>query len=300
MEEEYVGGRKSKLTWGADLSSQLVPKQVKAKFSPIPVDEGIYGRNKTGYVISHSSQLENPLYLNDYVKTKYHEGWTWRNDQDLDGDNKNDTVVYNAEGKPMVWNGYHYVRNAPMLDREVFMQNPDNEAKYGYSIKKYKWDIKSPFEKMLHNIAKNYYNQIKSGIEDGPQKKIVLSDLSTNFIKSFIKQAILIPYLIDVGLIQNISIQGYINALAEVAQNKDVNPEYKYGKAADLMALFKLASKVLDTLTPDQANRAQRIILQMNAGDIYKNYKKYHPFSSKGGNKLRFIIDCAVAFSNSK
>ena len=160
------------------------------------------------------------------------------NNSDLDGDLIPDTVVYDAEGKPMVWNGYHYVRNAPMLEREVFMQNPENEEKYGYSIKKYKFDQKSPFEQMLHNIAKTYYDQIKAGIPDAPEKKIVLSDLSINFIKTFIKQAIMIPYLIDVGLIQGIQIGGYIAVLKTLAENKDADPDFKYGKAVNLMALF--------------------------------------------------------------
>lgn len=291
--EEYVvnnNQRKSKLTWGAGLNSQLVPKNVKSKFEPIPVDNGIYGRNQQGYVISHNSQLENPQYLRDvYLKSKYHKGWSFTNNSDLDGDLIPDTVVYDEKHNPMVWNGYHYVRNAPMLEREVFMQNPDNEEKYGYSIKKYKFDKKSPFEKILSVAAKYTYDNIKAITNNVSTQKIILSDLSTNFIKTWIKQAILIPQLIKTGLIQGITIQQYVAALNDLVKHKDSDPEYKYGKAVDLMALFKLASKIFDSLPERDAETEINKIKNVDYSVIYKVYSKYAPF--QGGNKIRFIID---------
>ena len=300
MEEYNIidnNGRKSKLTWGANLSSQLVEKKSKAsKFIPIPVDEGIYGRNKNGFAISHSSQLENPAYLRDtYLKSKNHKGWTFTNNSDLDGDGRYDTVVYDADHRPMVWNGYHYVRNAPLLEREDFMRNPDNEAKYGYSIKKYKFDKKSPFEKLLSVAAKHIYDQIKGLTKGVSSQKVILFDLSTNFLKTWIKQAIIIPQLIRTGLIKGITVQQYIDALAELAENKDVNPDYKYGSAVDLMALFKIATKILDKFPETDAKQQFAKIANVDFNAVYQVYTKYGPF--EGGNKIRFIIEWIQALN---
>ena len=292
MEEYNDGQRKSKLTWGARLNSQLVPptKKGKSKFQSIPIDESIYGKNQRGYVISHSSQLENPLYLKDYVNTKYHEGWTWRNDQDLDGDGKNDTVVYDAEGNPMVWNGYHYVRNVPMLEREEFMQNPENEAKYGYSIKKYRFDQKSPFEKTLHSVAKNIYDNLKY-LKDPQARQMVLADLTTNFLKTWIKQAIIIPQLINTGLIKGITVQQYYDELMKLATIKKNNPDFKYGQAVDLMALFKLASKILDSIPPRDVDGLYGQVSKPDTNTIYQSYKIIGPFSKSAGTKILFIAE---------
>ena len=294
MEVEYDGQRKSKLTWGAGLNSQLVPptKKSKSKFQPIPVDENIYVRNKDGYVIGHSSQYENPIYVRDFITRKNNrlkEGepeWSSRI-ADLDGDGRDDMVIYQGEN-PMVWNGYHYVRNAPMLEREEFMQNPENEAKYGYSIKKYRFDQKSPFEKTLHSVAKNIYDNLKT-LDDPQERQIVLADLTTNFLKTWIKQAIIIPQLIKTGLIRGITIKQYYDELMKLATIKKNNPDFKYGKAVDLMALFKLASKILDSLPPRDVDGLYGQVSKPDTNTIYESYKVIGPFSQSAGRKILFI-----------
>ena len=269
---------------GKKLSDLQKADKKKGIFQGPYIDNAVYAQNSNGYVLSHNSMLENPVYLRDkYLKSKYHQGWRYEN-VDLDNDGQKDTVVYDASGNPVVWNGYHYVPNSFMLERENFMQDPENEAKYGYSLKKFKHDIKSTFDKLLSDLASNLHKELKTYFT------VIPADLSSTNLKTIIKQAYLIPYLIQNGIITKITLQEYINELTSFAQFKKTYPDAKSTEAKSLMALYRRATYILEKL-PERdivaiINNIRKLIVVDNIANICG---KYIPI--KGANKDMAVIE---------
>lgn len=257
-------------------------------FQRIPIDDSIYGKNSQGYVIAHSSDYEKPLYVEDYVKRmnkKKGEEGLWKHElTDLDGDGYDDMVIY-RDDKPMVWNGYHYVSNKPMIGREQFMQDETLGPQFGYSMKKYKFSLKSEFDQMLSNVAKSVYDQYKLA----KVPKQVLNDLSTNTIKTIIKKCIIIPYFISTKSIP-ITLEQYKEEIAQLINLKNQYPDFKSSEASSLQAVFKYAKKnIFDNLTSQAVKELEVVIRQkINLNDISELYKKCLPFEK--ANKDKFCL----------
>ena len=194
-------------------------KQGHRRVARIPIDASAWAKTGQGYVLAHDSQYENPLFVPKFLANKKKEGWTWSNNVDLDNDGKLDTVIYDKEKQPIFWNGYNYVDNVSMLGREKFMQNPDNE-KYEYMMSKYKYDMKSDYEKILTDIGKKCHNIILKYLEstnaNDSDKKRAKRDLSTQFFKSFMKDVLLTSQYIKDNKIT--TIDNYIAELNNLAK----------------------------------------------------------------------------------
>ncbi len=256
----------------------------KAGIATVPyIDSNVYAQNKYGYVLSHNSQLENPLELDKFVNTKYHKGWKWNKNVDLDGDGNFDTVVYDASGKPVVWNGYHYVPNVNMLERENFMRDPNN-AQYNYSIKKFKYEIKSDFEKALSELASSLHKGLKVYFP------VIPNDLSSSNLKTIIKHAYMIPVLIQKGYIRQITIEQYVDELIKFGEYLKAKPNAKASEAKSLMALYRRATQVLDSLPQAELqsllSTVQAYIHPDNVANICS---KYLPI--KGVNKVYVVLE---------
>ena len=258
----------------------------------IPIDNSVYARSGDGYVLAHDSQYENPLFIDKWLKKDKQKGWSYKIDQDLDGDGNLDTVIYNDSGKPMFWNGFHYVDKYPMLEREKFMMDPEN-SKYDYMMSKYKYDIKSAPEKVLTDVSKQCHEVIKELVKnmDSKLRKIVLSDLSSQFFKSFLKEGVLAP-----NFVENHSVctrEQYANELLEAAKGFDADKNYKMGKHRELMKIFKLVSKEMENLkNVEQLNDFRNILLAaVPAKTLNEIYKAYLTTKfTQGGDKLRLIV----------
>ena len=282
--------RPLKKSLSKDERQALTDRRKAGIFTGPYIDDNVYAQNKYGYVLSHNSQLENPLELDKFVNTKYHKGWKWNKNVDLDGDGNFDTVVYDASGKPVVWNGYHYVPNVNMLERENFMRD-ENNAQYNYSMKKYKWERKSSYEKVISTVAKICYNYIKEQVKDAENKKVILADLSTQFFKTFIKQSVLVPNFITQTNI--VHPNAYKNELLKAAAAYKANPDYKMSVQHEIMKVFKLAGQYYDELPDDLCKAlAERLRTMFNANQLNKilsDYMRIGPF--KAGDKLRFAAE---------
>lgn len=207
----------------------------------IPIDESAWSRNKQGYVLAHDSQYENPKFIPEFLKGKKQKGWSWSAKEDLDGDGRLDTVIYNEKQEPMFWNGFHYVDNYPMLEREKFMMNPENE-KYDYMMSKYKYDIKTDFEKVLTDISKDCHEYVKEAVKSLAKRKQFMSDLSSQFFKTFIKQVLLAP---DFARKNGITTPAIIKAeLLKAAEGFARDENYRMPQHhKELMKLFKVVNK---------------------------------------------------------
>lgn len=258
----------------------------------IPIDNSVFARSGDGYVLAHDSQYENPLYIDEFLKRDKQKGWSYKIDQDLDGDGNLDTVIYDDKKQPIFWNGFHYVDKYPMLEREKFMMDPENK-KYDYMMSKYKYDIKTNYEKVLTDVAKFCHEVIKNSINHltAKQKKIIMSDLSSQFFKSFIKEGIIAPkFVLDNNICSKAE---YKNELLQVAKGFDADKKYKMGKHRELMKIFKAINKQYED--PQNAEKIPALRTDLlnlltadYIGNIFKSYSGTNNFEN-GGDKIRLI-----------
>lgn len=283
-------GKRPLLGWNVKFG-----KKGHTRLERIPIDNSAYARSKDGYVLAHDSQYENPLFVPEFLKGKNQKGWTWDRTKDLDGDGELDTVIYNENHQPMFWNGFHYVDKYPMVEREKFMMNPDNK-KYDFMMSKYKYDIKSNYEKVLTDVSIMCHEHIKDLTRnlDSKSRKQVLSELSSQFFKSFVKEAFLIPTYIN--QYQICSIEAYKNELLEVANGFDNDKKYKMGKHRELMKVFRLMNDELSdpAKTPNEKllslkDSLIRSITGEMLNNLFSNYAQNNGFV-KGGDKIRLIV----------
>ena len=265
----------------------------------IPIGQDAWLKNRDGYVLAHDSMYENPIYIKKFLQGKGKENWDWDNTKDYDGDGKKDTVIKDANKVPIFWNGYHYVDNKYMLDREAFMQDPENEKKYQYKMSKYKYDMKSDYEKLIYNFAKNSHERI---VAENRNDKSTIRDLSTEFFKTFIKQVLIYQLYILKNKIT--SKENYVNELRKIAQGFKNDPNYNKHMAKnhkEIMRVFKLAkdyyTKLLDKNETQQNNLFQFLKDKFMPllPDIYQNYKKLNTTFDTKGLKQEFIISFVIS-----
>ena len=237
---------------------------------------------------------ENPIYIKKFLQGKGRENWKWDNTTDYDKDGKNDTVIMDENKVPIFWNGYHYVDNKYMLDREAFMQDQQNEEKYQYKMSKYKYDMKSDYDKIIYNIAKEAHDII---IGKDRNDKSTIRDLSTEFFKTFIKQVLLTQkYILDNKITSK---DTYVNELIKIAQGFERDPNYNKHMAKnhrEIMRVFKLAKDTYKKIVQNNQEQQQKLnkylATKMTAllNDIYKAYKDNNLNFDIKGSKQKLII----------
>ncbi len=273
-------------------------KQGHRRVPRIPIDDSAWAQSKNGYVLAHDSQYENPIYLRQLVKKKKYEGWNYTTNEDLDQDGENDTVLYDAKGKPVFWNGYHYVDKYPMIQREKFMHDPDNE-KYQYKLSVYNYERKTSYDKVLTDIAKNCHEIIKDLVRklNAAERRKKTSDLSTQFFKSFIKEALLAPtFIIDNKICE---LDAYVAELEEIAANFDEDKDYKMGRHREIMKIFRMVNdKYNDEKVPEGVILGVRRALEdyFTEGKVQAILNAYDSQNgfTENGDKLRFIANNAT------
>lgn len=300
-DEEYISN-----DWNLMGRRKHAPKHSKLPY--IPVDEGIWGQNKNHYVIGHSAEYEKPLFVEDWVKRKnareskrkggpLHE-YSSKFDVDLDKDGELDTVIY-QDDKPIVWNGYHYVANYPMLDREKFMHDRELAEQYGYKMSKYRFSQMSSFDQKLSELAKEIYAMVKKWSKTQRNKDIIRKDLGTQFWKTFIKTYWGCYLLIKSGKIVSktgkpLTMKQFKGELHLAAEKYDADEDYRITKDRNLMALFRTLSKIYDDMTEEEQIKHIQNAEEAVAGalqGILEEYLNYTNGSSKfkSGDKLHFI-----------
>ena len=91
-----------------------------------PEMKNIFDVTRRGLDFNRDYTMMNPGKLTKYVDK--HPNYSWRNNEDLDGDGENDTVLYNSYGEPVYFNGLHIgpnrkTRNMFKYHNETF--NPE-------------------------------------------------------------------------------------------------------------------------------------------------------------------------------
>ena len=88
--------------------------------------KNIFDVTRRGLYFNRDYTMTNPGKLTKYVAK--HPNYSWSNNEDLDGDGENDTVLYNSYGEPVYFNGLHIgpnrkTRNMFKYHNETF--NPE-------------------------------------------------------------------------------------------------------------------------------------------------------------------------------
>lgn len=89
------------------VDKKRAPRHYYSKDSPEM--KNIFAVTGKGLDFNRDYSMMNPGKLTKY--TQKHPGYTWRADEDLDGDQKKDIVLYNSYGEPVYFNGLHIGRN---------------------------------------------------------------------------------------------------------------------------------------------------------------------------------------------
>ena len=292
MAMEQAREKRALLGWNLQFG-----KQGHKRVARIPIDASAWAKTGQGYVLAHDSQYENPIYIKQFLKGKKQKDWSYTTNEDLDDDGNLDTVIYNAQKQPVFWNGYHYVDKYPMVQREKFMQDPDN-AIYEYKLSKYNYERKTSYDKVLTDIAKNCHEIIKDlvrKLEAGTRRQIT-SDLSSQFFKSFIKEALLAPtFIIENNICE---LDAYVNELKVIAGLFDQDKDYKMGRHREIMKIFRMVNdKYNDEKVPEGVIKGVRRALEdyFTEGKVQAILQAYTAQSgfNKNGDKLRFIANNA-------
>ena len=90
------------------------PRHYYSKDSPEM--KNIFAVTGKGLDFNRDYAMMNPGKLTKFVQK--HPGYSWKGDEDLDGDQKKDIVLYNSYGEPVYFNGLHIGRN---IKQEICM-----------------------------------------------------------------------------------------------------------------------------------------------------------------------------------
>ena len=83
------------------------PRHYYSKDSPEM--KNIFAVTSKGLDFNRDYTMMTPGKLTKFVQK--HPGYSWKGDEDLDGDQKKDIVLYNSYGEPVYFNGLHIGRN---------------------------------------------------------------------------------------------------------------------------------------------------------------------------------------------
>ena len=176
-------------------------RTVKPDFK-YPIDNNLFNITKN-YNIERDVKLMNPKYVNEKVLTKLNKGipenenkWRFDNSQDIDKDDFVDSVIYNPENQPMVYNGYIYTD--PRLTRyrnRYFYEHPEqnyNDYEGLYEFVK---------NENLNTFVKSCFDMSFNKLPD--KVKELLKDYKVK-LRNWFKRFVVIPAIFNTT--------GYINS----------------------------------------------------------------------------------------
>lgn len=259
---------------------QQIPVQPKAqkirlpKYKPLNLP-GLFDFTQKKFDIRHDSKFMNPHYVRDIMlsQPKY-QGWTFTENEDLDGDNIPDSVIRDPTGIPVYFNGYYNIDNANTLrkkayyhDQKYAANNWDNETYNEYE--------KSKYEIILIRVAREFRKNFKQALKDtGVKEETIrkyMEKLDGDFVKKFINKYISIPVLFRTGALQvvryadakgqvpvehPVDLNVYAQLLQQAINVKDIS-------ITPLMAIYKTAKKIIENAKPATLDNLEQLIRQI-------------------------------------
>ena len=147
-----------------------------------PEMKNIFDVTRRGLDFNRDYTMMNPGKLTKYVNK--HPGYSWNMNEDLDGDNENDIVLYNSYGEPVYFNGLHI--------------GPNRKTRTMYNYYNATFKPEQPYTNMRMIDGKkneNYvsFTNIKQSLPQRPDKEIfkpIIKEIYDNCIENlYLNQA---------------------------------------------------------------------------------------------------------------
>lgn len=128
----------------------------------------LFETTKSGLKVTHNNKYVNPAYIKDVFLPK-HQGWTYKNDEDLDGDEINDVALYDDKNNLRIFNGYQFGPKNYMMEYQNYLQNPETKDfgfKSGFLASRPKKNkTEKPFAGSVKTFVDATYNKFKELIK---------------------------------------------------------------------------------------------------------------------------------------
>ncbi len=284
---------------------QQVPQQAAQarkirlpKYKPLNLP-GLFDFTQKKLDIRHNSKFMNPHYVNDLMlsQPKY-QGWTFTENEDLDGDNIPDSVIRDPTGIPVYFNGYYNIDNDNTLRKKTYYHDQKYAAN-NWDNETYKEYGKTRYEIILIRATKEFRGNFKKALKQQNLEqetiKKYMEHIDGDFVKKFINKYITIPVLFRTGALKvvryanakgqpaidhAVDLNAYAQLLQQSINVKDIN-------ITPLMAIYKTAKKIVENAKPTTLDALEQLIKQIMLNSALAKYL-YNDFTANynaGTNK---------------
>ena len=248
------------------------------KYTPLRVNDMV-DFTSNNLDVRHNLNFMNPHFVNNLIQNdERYQGWTFVDNQDIDGDNIVDSVLYDPQHQPVYFNGYYNIPNG----RTIKKKNYYHDARYAannWDNETYKEYMKTDYEILILRKAKAVRASLKQMLEGNNVNedviKMIMRDITGAYLRSLIHKYLVIPILIKHNGIHNITNAQYIQLFQQVLNS----PSHKELDNRALMALYKHAKKdILANISQQNLNvlsgMLDRILTQQFVNTLYTEYSR--------------------------
>ena len=162
----------------------------------------LFETTKSGLKVTHNNKYVNPAYIKDVFLPK-HQGWTYRNDEDLDGDEINDVALYDDKNNLRIFNGYQFGPKNYMMEYQNYLQNPkttDFGFKSGFLPSRPKKNkTEKPYADTVKIFVDATYNKFKELIKSANNYALTMTFNNSGFkskLTGYINHYVALPFIL--------------------------------------------------------------------------------------------------------